>query len=196
VKRLWLLLALASGCAEELPAVQHGSRMRELTIGSCARLSWPVDAPISSGFGVRDGRPHDGIDLAAVTGTEVHAACDGVVAYAGEKLRGYGRLVILDHGGLATVYAHNSALLVREGQAVLRGGVIALSGQTGHATAPHVHFEVRRDSRPVDPLEYLDGSHRVAQVTNSRRPGLPQAGHSVQGRDAAPRPRPHLPALH
>ncbi len=159
----------ASGCgavdAEASPGV---STIRELHPGEydsrafngdargCPPMEWPVEGIVSSGFGRRWGRAHDGIDLAVAEGTPVRAACDGVVAYAGEKLRGYGRLVIVAHApGLATVYAHNSRLLVREGERVARGGVLALSGQTGHATAPHVHFEVRQDDRPRDPLKYL-----------------------------------------
>jgi lipoprotein NlpD len=138
--------------------------------GPCADMAWPVDGVLSSTFGQRDGRPHEGIDLAVGEDTPVRAACDGVVAYAGDRLRGYGRLVILEHGaGLTTVYAHNHALRVREGERVAKGGVIALSGQTGHATAPHVHFEVRQDSRPRDPLEYLPPRTPARVATQARR---------------------------
>jgi murein DD-endopeptidase MepM/ murein hydrolase activator NlpD len=165
VRRLYALAVAAAalgGCAaplEEAPAV---STIRELTVtpadvtAPCASMLWPVDAPISSPFGPRDGRAHAGIDLAVASDTPVRAACDGVVAYAGNGMRGYGNLVILRHEGqLATMYAHNSALLVHEGELVLRGQVIARSGQTGHATAPHLHFEVRKDSIARDPLGYL-----------------------------------------
>jgi murein DD-endopeptidase MepM/ murein hydrolase activator NlpD len=115
-----------------------------------------VSGTLSSPFGRREGQPHDGIDLAVPEGTPVRAACDGRVAYAGDRLRGYGRLVIVAHaGGLATVYAHNSRLEVQEGEPVARGQEIARSGQTGRASAPHVHFEVRRDNHPEDPLKYL-----------------------------------------
>ena len=128
-------------------------------------MDWPAEGPLSSGFGRRDGKPHEGIDLAVPEGTPVHAVCDGVVVYSGAKLRGYGRLVIVQHAGnLSTVYAHNSRLLVREGEPVTRGRVIALSGQTGRATAPHLHFEVRRDARPEDPLKYLPPRRAVAQA--------------------------------
>ncbi|HZS42358.1 MAG TPA: M23 family metallopeptidase [Polyangia bacterium] len=138
--------------------------------GACAEMLWPVDGVLSSTFGRRDGKPHEGIDLAVVEGTPVRAACDGIVAYAGDRLRGYGRLVIVEHGaGLATVYAHCSELLVREGQPVARGGVIARSGQTGHATAQHVHFEVRQDSRPRDPLKYLPPRSPAHGTTQARR---------------------------
>jgi murein DD-endopeptidase MepM/ murein hydrolase activator NlpD len=119
-------------------------------------MSWPVEAAVSSSFGRRDGRAHDGIDLAVPSGTPVRAACDGVVRYAGERLRGYGRLVLVEHAGqLATVYAHNRELRVADGERVVRGQVLALSGQSGNASAPHLHFEVRLNARPQDPLEYL-----------------------------------------
>jgi murein DD-endopeptidase MepM/ murein hydrolase activator NlpD len=126
---------------------------------SCLQMSWPVDGPVSSPFGKREGKMHDGIDLAVATDTPVRAACDGVVAYAGNGLRGYGNLVILKHADmLATVYAHNRELLVKEGQAVKRGQAIARSGQTGKASAPHLHFEVRKDSIARNPLGYLRGT--------------------------------------
>jgi murein DD-endopeptidase MepM/ murein hydrolase activator NlpD len=141
------------------------SRIREVTVGAapsegdalqCAAMQWPVAGQLSSPFGVRDGRMHDGIDLAVGEDTPVLAACDGVVAYAGDRLRGYGNLVIVRHtGGLSTLYAHNHRLLVREGEPIARGQAIALSGQTGRASAPHLHFEVRKDSIARDPLGYL-----------------------------------------
>jgi murein DD-endopeptidase MepM/ murein hydrolase activator NlpD len=201
MNRAWVLFLLAGGCASErLPAQ---STIRVFTAGNCAQLSWPVEAPVTSLFGARELRPgrterHPGIDLAVPIGTAVRAACDGVVAYAGARLRDYGNLIILQHGQLATIYAHNSALLVREGQSVLRGGIIARSGATGRVTAPHLHFEVRADGTPRDPLEYLPHGQpdRTAQIAGARRPGLSQAGHPVQGRDAAARPRPQLPPLH
>jgi len=119
-------------------------------------LSWPVEAPVTSGFGRRDGYPHEGIDLGVPDGTAVRAAAAGQVVVAGERLSGYGRLLVVDHGaGLSTVYAHNSELVVAEGDSVSRGQVIALSGHTGRVTAPHLHFEVRRDGEAVDPLPYL-----------------------------------------
>ena len=120
-------------------------------------LAWPVRAEISSPFGWRDGKPHEGIDLKVADGTEVRAAADGEVVYASDKLRGYGRLVILRHDDhLVTIYAHNSELLVSEGDRVGRGALISRSGHTGHVTAPHLHFEVREDNVPQDPVRYLD----------------------------------------
>ena len=119
-------------------------------------LAWPVEAPVTSGFGRRDGYPHEGIDLGVPDGTAVRAAAAGQVVVAGERLSGYGRLLVVDHGdGLSTVYAHNSELVVAEGDSVNRGQIIAMSGHTGRVTAPHLHFEVRRDGEAVDPLPYL-----------------------------------------
>ncbi|MCA1663709.1 MAG: M23 family metallopeptidase, partial [Myxococcales bacterium] len=145
--RIALLFALG-GCATV--AVEPAtSTIRELTVtpssdvasDNCAALLWPVDGTLSSPFGPRDGRVHDGIDVAVAEDTPVRAACDGVVTYAGNGLRGYGNVVIVQHAGaLATVYAHNRALDVRQGDLVARGQIIARSGQTGHATAPHLHF--------------------------------------------------------
>jgi len=122
---------------------------------SAAGLVWPVNGPVTSGFGMRWGRMHTGIDIAVPTGTPVHAAAAGTVVYAG-WMSGYGYLVAIDHGGgLATAYAHNSSLLVTVGQRVAQGQVVSLSGSTGHSTGPHVHFEVRVNGVPVDPLQYL-----------------------------------------
>jgi murein DD-endopeptidase MepM/ murein hydrolase activator NlpD len=122
---------------------------------SHAGLVWPVSGPITSGFGTRWGRMHEGIDIAVPSGTPVHAAASGTVIYAA-WMTGYGNLVVLDHGnGLATAYAHNSSLLVSVGQHVSQGQTISLSGSTGHSTGPHVHFEVRVNGVAVDPLGYL-----------------------------------------
>jgi murein DD-endopeptidase MepM/ murein hydrolase activator NlpD len=119
-------------------------------------MLWPVDGTLSSPFGRREGREHDGIDLAVAEDTPVRAACDGVVAYAGNGMRGYGNVIIVQHpGALATVYAHNHELAVRQGDLVTRGEIIARSGQTGRVTGPHLHFEVRKDSIACDPLGYL-----------------------------------------
>ena len=122
---------------------------------SSSGLIWPVSGPVTSGFGMRWGRMHMGIDIAVPSGTAVHASAAGTVVYAGWN-GGYGLLVAIDHGGgLATAYAHNTSLLVSVGQTVEQGETIALSGSTGHSSGPHVHFEVRVDGVPVDPLLYL-----------------------------------------
>jgi len=122
---------------------------------SNGQLGWPVVGPVTSGFGIRWGRMHEGIDIGVGSGTPVHAAAAGTVVYAG-WMSGYGNIVVLDHGnGLSTAYAHNTSLIVGLGARVGKGFVIALSGSTGHSTGPHVHFEVRVNGAPVDPLGYL-----------------------------------------
>jgi len=121
---------------------------------------WPVSRPrLLSGFGVpRRSRPHQGIDVRGDTGDPtVVASRAGRVAYSGSGMSGYGKTVILDHGdGISSLYAHNSRLLVREGESVKRGQAIARVGRTGNATAVHCHFEIREHGRPVDPLSYLE----------------------------------------
>ena len=122
---------------------------------SAAGFIWPVIGPVTSPFGMRWGRMHEGIDIAAPTGTAIRAAAAGTVIYAG-WLSGYGNLVILDHGnGLATAYGHQSSVAVTTGQTVTQGHTIGYVGSTGHSTGPHLHFEVRVNGVPVDPLGYL-----------------------------------------
>lgn len=119
-------------------------------------LIWPLRGRKTSGFGPRGKRHHDGVDLAAPTGTPVVAAAGGKVAYSGNGMRGYGRVVVIKHkNDLSTVYAHNSKLLVRMGDSVGQGQKIARVGQTGWATGPHLHFEVRRRGVPEDPMKFL-----------------------------------------
>jgi murein DD-endopeptidase MepM/ murein hydrolase activator NlpD len=114
-----------------------------------------VDGVVVSGFGMRWGRMHEGIDIAASSGTPIRAAAAGTVIHAG-WLGGYGNLVVLDHGdGLATAYAHASAILVGVGQQVAQGETVSLVGSTGNSSGPHLHFEVRVNGAAVDPLLYL-----------------------------------------
>jgi murein DD-endopeptidase MepM/ murein hydrolase activator NlpD len=118
-------------------------------------LGWPVSAPITSPFGMRWGRMHEGIDLGAASGTPIHAAAAGVVVYCGWE-EGYGNLTVIDHGGgIATAYGHQSSIAVSCNQQVSQGQVIGYVGNTGHSTGPHLHFEVRVNGTPVDPLGYL-----------------------------------------
>ena len=120
------------------------------------RLSWPTEGVLSSGFGMRDRRFHGGVDIAGERGAPIAAAADGVVAFSGRGLEGYGNLVMLDHGhGLVTLYAHNERNLVRVGERVRRGQIVAFMGNTGRASGIHVHFEVHQDGRLVDPLRWL-----------------------------------------
>jgi murein DD-endopeptidase MepM/ murein hydrolase activator NlpD len=125
------------------------------TTPSHAGFIWPVSGPVTSPFGWRWGRMHEGIDIGVLSGTPIHAAASGTVIYCG-WMEGYGNLVVVDHGnGLATAYAHQSAIAVTCGQAVTQGQVVGYVGSTGHSTGPHLHFEVRVGGSPVDPLGYL-----------------------------------------
>jgi murein DD-endopeptidase MepM/ murein hydrolase activator NlpD len=120
------------------------------------RLVWPVKGTIISSFGHRGHRMHDGIDISAPRGTPVRAAAAGEVVYSDNRLAGYGRLIIIRHAGdLFTAYAHNQRNLVARGEKVKQGEIIARVGQTGRASGPHLHFEVRRGPTPVNPLAYL-----------------------------------------
>ena len=118
---------------------------------------WPAEGRVISGFGSKPGGMHnDGINIAVPVGTEVRAAQNGVVAYAGNELRGYGNLVLIRHtGGWMTAYAHNDALLVGKGDVVERGQVISRSGKSGRVSRPQAHFEIRRNGEPQDPLQLL-----------------------------------------
>ena len=118
---------------------------------------WPLEGRVISGFGAKPGGKHnDGINIAVPVGSEVRASQNGVVAYAGNELRGYGNLVLIRHdGGWMTAYAHNDSLLVGKGDVVRRGQVISRSGRSGGVSRPQAHFEIRRDGEPQDPLRLL-----------------------------------------
>ena len=120
---------------------------------------WPVKGRVIAGFGPKpNGQQNDGINLAVPEGTPVKAAEDGVVAYAGNELKGYGNLVLVRHpNGYVTAYAHAKELLVKRGDQVKRGQVIANSGQTGNVDTPQLHFEVRKGPAPLDPMPLLSG---------------------------------------
>jgi murein DD-endopeptidase MepM/ murein hydrolase activator NlpD len=122
---------------------------------SASGLIWPVSGPVTSPFGWRWGRMHEGIDIGVPTGTPIGAAAAGTVIYAG-WMSGYGNLVVIDHGGgLATAYGHQSSIASSVGQQVAQGQAIGYVGCTGHCFGPHLHFEVRINGQPVDPLGYL-----------------------------------------
>jgi murein DD-endopeptidase MepM/ murein hydrolase activator NlpD len=143
-------LAPQTGSAGALaPAVPQAS--------ASAGFRWPVRGRIISGFGKKaNGERNDGINLAVPEGTEVKAAEDGTVIYAGNELKSYGNLVLIRHdGGWVSAYAHNSALQVKRGDKVSRGQTVALSGMSGGVTTPQVHFELRKDATPVDPLQHM-----------------------------------------
>jgi murein DD-endopeptidase MepM/ murein hydrolase activator NlpD len=118
-------------------------------------LAWPLRGVIYARFGRKGSERHDGIDLAAPAGTPVQVARGGTVLYAGEQ-KGYGWIAIVDHGnGLITLYAHNRDVRVKTGQTVRDGQVVATVGESGRTSGPHLHFEVRKEGLPVDPLKYL-----------------------------------------
>ncbi len=125
--------------------------------GNMPSFRWPVKGRVIAGFGPKTGgAQNDGINLAVPEGTPIKAADDGVVAYAGNELKGYGNLVLIRHAnGFVSAYAHASELLVKRGDTIKRGQVIANAGQTGNVTSPQLHFEIRKGSTPVDPAQYL-----------------------------------------
>ena len=126
---------------------------------SSSGFVWPVQGKVISKFGATsDGLRNDGINIAAPAGAPVMAAADGTVAYAGNQLRGFGNLVLIRHAnGLISAYAHNQSLLVKKGDKVKRGAVIARVGSTGNVSKPQLHFEIRKGEDPVDPMKYLSG---------------------------------------
>jgi murein DD-endopeptidase MepM/ murein hydrolase activator NlpD len=128
--------------------------------GSLPSFRWPVRGRVIAAFGPKpNGVQNDGINLAVPEGTPIKAAEDGVVAYAGSELKGYGNLVLVRHAnGYVTAYAHASDITVKRGETVKRGQVIGHSGQTGNVTSPQLHFEIRKGATPVDPSQYLNGA--------------------------------------
>jgi len=151
--------ALAAQSASLAAAIRDAQAVAGSTgagVPSASGFIWPVNGAVVSGYGMRWGRLHEGIDIAAsTTGTPIWAAAAGTVIHAG-WLGGYGNLVVVDHGnGLATAYAHASAILVGVGQQVAQGESVALVGSTGNSSGPHLHFEVRVNGVAVDPLLYL-----------------------------------------
>jgi murein DD-endopeptidase MepM/ murein hydrolase activator NlpD len=129
------------------------------TGGSNTSFRWPVRGKVIQGFGPKQGGgQNDGINVAVPEGTPIKAAEDGVVAYAGSELKGYGNLVLVRHSnGFVTAYAHASELNVKKGETIKRGQVIGKAGQTGNVASPQLHFEVRKGATPVDPAQYLNG---------------------------------------
>jgi murein DD-endopeptidase MepM/ murein hydrolase activator NlpD len=120
-------------------------------------LSWPLQkVQVTSPFGQRPHEFHEGVDLRAHSGTAVYSSHAGQVLYAGERIRGYGKMVVLKHSsGIATIYAHNSKLLVHKGQWVSQGTKIALSGNSGHSHGAHLHFEIRAGVAAIDPTAVI-----------------------------------------
>lgn len=146
----------------ELPLViatdanQGREALERLKNGPESGFAWPVTGRLTSPYGKRWGRMHEGIDLGVPTGTPVRAAADGIVKSSGWS-GDYGQLLVIDHGsGWETYYAHCSELRVAKGDVVHKGQIVARSGNTGRTTGPHLHFEIRRDGKPLDPLRLLN----------------------------------------
>ena len=151
-------LAQATTNIDEKP-LETPTKAAEAT-GALPTFRWPVRGKVVTGYGAKtNGKSNDGINLAVPEGTPVKAAEDGVVAYSGNELKGYGNLVLVRHSnGYVTAYAHASELLVKRGDTIKRGQVIAKSGQSGEVASPQLHFEIRKGSSPVDPLQFLKGA--------------------------------------
>jgi murein DD-endopeptidase MepM/ murein hydrolase activator NlpD len=149
--------ALEQASRELAAKIQAAQGSSGVSVGGASPSGyiWPVSGPVTSTFGPRWGRMHEGIDIAAPSGAPIRSAAAGTVIYAG-WLGGYGSLVVVDHGGgVSTAYAHMSSIASGTGQSVAQGQVIGYVGSTGHSTGPHLHFEVRINGQAVDPLRYL-----------------------------------------
>jgi murein DD-endopeptidase MepM/ murein hydrolase activator NlpD len=143
----------------DTPPATDGVKAAEGT-GALPKFRWPANGRVIAAFGPStNGQQNDGINIALPENTPVKAAEDGVVAYAGNELKGYGNLVLVRHpNGYVTAYAHAKELLVKRGDQVKRGQAIARSGQTGNVTAPQLHFEIRKGASPLDPMRFLNGA--------------------------------------
>ena len=146
---------VSASLGAQIQAAQSASSYSPPASRPSSGFIWPVNGPVTSTFGMRWGRMHTGIDIGVPYGTPIHAVAAGQVIYAG-WMEGYGNLVFIDHGrGLSTGYAHQSSIAVSNGQGATQGQVIGYVGCTGHCFGPHLHFEVRVNGSPVDPLGYL-----------------------------------------
>jgi len=153
---LGLLAALLlSGCMTTRAGVVTTGDLADRLSGFIWPLPLPENSSVTSSYGPRGQRHHDGLDLPGRGGDPIYAAGDGKVAFAGWQ-GGYGQTVIIDHGGdVVTLYAHASTIYVRTGQTVRRGQPVAAIGRTGNATGDHLHFEIRWDGYPIDPVLLL-----------------------------------------
>ncbi len=160
---LFIVLLSLSACATRpLSSSRHGligsgegrSDRRSEEIRLTGKWQWPLKSvEVSSAYGTRGHKFHQGVDLRAPMRTPVLAANDGVVVYVGSKIRGYGRMIVLKHeDNFYSVYAHHSKNLVKVGKRVNRGDKIALSGRSGHASGPHLHFEIRQGTESYNPV--------------------------------------------
>ncbi len=157
-------------CAEDSTSDESSAEVEIISPNHLSEesLDWPVDtARLSRGFSLKPTgkrrKPHYGIDLAAAKGTSIFSAQDGIVIYAGHEFKGFGRVIMIEgESGFATLYAHLSKIKVKQGQKVTRGMLIGAMGRTGRASGVHLHFEIRKDRIPVNPLLYLPNSQVAA----------------------------------
>src|SRR6185295_8919668 len=138
--------------ASTLPPI-FTPRAQPATYGTAPTFAWPVTGTVISDFGTsRSGQRNDGINIAAAYGTPIRAAAAGTITYAGNELRGYGNLILIKHDdGYVTAYAHAQRIVVARGDVVLKGQIIAYSGDSGDVASPQLHFEIRRGVQPVNP---------------------------------------------
>jgi murein DD-endopeptidase MepM/ murein hydrolase activator NlpD len=142
---------------KQIAAVEQDDKAAAPDATGIGKMRWPVRGRVISAFGSAGGADGDGIDISVPEGTPVKAAENGVVIYAGNGLKEFGNTVLVRHDdGLVTVYGHAKSLEVSRGDKVRRGQEIALSGMSGNADSPRLHFEVRKNSAPVDPRKYLE----------------------------------------
>ena len=135
---------------------EPGEKEREKFAYKKLNFIWPVEGKIADTFSDTESKRHQGVDIPSPLGTPIKASSSGTVIYSSNTIKGYGNLIILRHSGeFVTVYAHNQVNLVEEGGWVERGQIIGKVGQTGRATGPHLHFEIRKNNKAVDPLSYL-----------------------------------------
>jgi len=138
------------------PGEKEQGKERPKTAHKKIDFIWPVEGKFGDGFEGSERERHQGIDITSPLGTPIKASNGGAVIYSGNTIKGYGNLIIVRHSEeFVSVYAHNQGNLVEEGASVEKGQIIGKVGQTGRATGPHLHFEIRRNNKPVDPLLYL-----------------------------------------
>jgi murein DD-endopeptidase MepM/ murein hydrolase activator NlpD len=151
-KVLKVEIVLDDVAAEQVRTVREGTKAVYKKID----FIWPVEGKCTNLFEDNERERHQGIDISCSLGTPIKASNAGIVIYAGNTIKGYGNMVILRHSEeYVTVYAHNQVNLVEEGDRIEKGQIIGKVGKTGRATGPHLHFEIRRNNKPVDPLPYL-----------------------------------------
>lgn len=164
----WILLFIfLSGCIQTRSRDEASTPRAPASLPAYSESSffdWPVDsARLTRGFLPHKRRPHLGLDLAAPRGTPILAAHSGIVIYRGRDFRGFGNMIMIEsRDGWATLYAHLDKFYVEQGQRVRIGEMVGAMGRTGRATGVHLHFEIRRNRHPVDPLKYLPGGVKVA----------------------------------